>query len=238
MDEWIERLKWNWTWVGGLVAVLAIIGVFVLEPSVRASVNENQGAISAILTVMLVVLYFGQYRLQSQQFRVQNASHVEIQEYATDGQKLEVWLSNLGNGVATDIELETHIYFDATDNFAPGSASTRLRRVDEDGDYKRRVGNSLEAGEHNVRFVGEPITEITPDGPSGGHGLVSATNRLACEDVDEVSFTFFVKSQDLLGSEDREGVFMTPYTVELEGGGMNIEEIKQNPKRIGSREVV
>ena len=99
----------------------------------------------------------------------------------------------------------------------------------EEGDPKRRVGNSLQAGEHNIRFVGEPVTKITPDG-SGG--LVGATDRLASEGVDSVTLGFFVTSKDLIGHQERERVFGWERTVELQPGGMNIEEIRDAPGHI------
>jgi hypothetical protein len=178
---------------------------------------------------MLVVLYFGQFHLQSRQLRFQNKPHIEIQKYNTEGKKLEVWLSNLGNGVATDIELETCIDFESTGDLESGCAITRLRRVGKEGDPKRRVGNSLQAGEHNVRFVGEPVTEIAPDSPAG---LVAATDRLAAEGINSATLSFYVTSKDLLGHQDREKVFGWDRTVELEQGGMNIEEIRAAPARM------
>lgn len=209
-----------------MVVVLIVVGLLAISDSLRAVVNANQGAVSAILTAMLVILYFGQFHLQSRQLRFQNASHVEIQKYNTDGKDIEIWLSNLGNGVATNIEIKACIDFEPTAHFAPDCASIRLRRVDEESDYKERVGNSLQAGEHNVRFVGQPVTEITPDGESDGWGLVAATGRLASVGVEEAKLDFFVTSKDLLGHEHSERIFGWAKTVELESGGMNIEEIK------------
>jgi len=216
----------HWTWLAGLVVVAIIVALLALSPWFRAVMNTNQGAVSVILTAMLVILYFGQFHLQSRQLRFQNASHVEIQEYDTDGKQIEIWLSNLGNGVATDIEIKTCIEFEPTENFTPDCVSARLRRVGEEGDYKQRVGNSMKAGEHNVRFIGEPRTEITPDEKNDGWGLVAATNRLASEGVEEATLDFFVTSKDLLGDEDSESIFGWAKTVELEPGGINIEEVK------------
>jgi hypothetical protein len=103
--------------------------------------------------------------------------------------------------------------------------------VGEEGDYKRRVGNSLKAGEHNVRFIGEPVTEITPDGQNDGWGVVAATDRLESEGIEEVSLNFFVTSQDLLGHEDRENIFGWKKTIKLEPGGLNIHDARTAPVR-------
>lgn len=232
----MANMDWNhspryqrWLWALGFLAVLGVIVILWRSPSLRTVINRNQGVVSVVLTAMLVLLYFGQFRLQSQQLRFQNKPHVEIQKYETDGKKLEVWLSNLGNGVATDIELETCTDFESTDQLEPGCARTRLRRVGDEGDPKHRVGNSLQAGEHNIRFVGEPVTEIAPDRPAG---LVAATDRLASEGVDSATLGFFVTSKDLLSHRERERVFGWDRTVELEPGGMNIEEFRAAPGHV------
>lgn len=60
---------------------------------------------------MLVVLYVGQYRLQGRQVRLENRPHLIVEEYDEEGNTIDANLSNLGNGVATDIELETSIDF-------------------------------------------------------------------------------------------------------------------------------
>lgn len=231
MNNWIPLQYRHWTWLAGFAVVFILVALLALSPSFRSVVNGNQGVVSAILTAMLVVLYFGQFHIQSRQLRFQNAPHVEIQEYDTDGKQLEIWLSNLGNGVATDIEIETCIDFAPTDDFAPGCASARLRRVGEDGNYKRRVGNSLKAGEHDVRFIGELVTEITPDKQNDGWGLVAATGNLAAEDIRDATLTFFITSEDLLGREDREKVFGWSKTVELQPKGVNIDDVRKAPVR-------
>ena len=229
--DWNPRYQ-RWLWAVGIFVVLGTVVILWRYPALRATVNRNQGVVSVVLTAMLVVLYFGQFRLQSRQLRYQNKPHVEIQKYETDGKKLEIWLSNLGNGVATDIELETCIDFEPTSSLEPGCTSRRLRRIGEDGDPKWRVGNSLKAGEHNVRFIGEPVTEISPESESDGWGLVAATDRLESENVDKATLGFYITSEDLLSRKDRERVFGWDRTVELEPGGMNIEEVKNAPGSI------
>jgi hypothetical protein len=143
----------NLTWLSGLLLVVALLGISWFYSPFRSALNNNQGVISAGLTLMLVILYLGQYHLQSRQLEFQNKPLVEIQQYDTDGKEIEIWLSNLGNGVATDIELKSCLDFEATDEFEGVCGYRRLRRVGENGDPKRRVGNSLKPGEHNVRFV-------------------------------------------------------------------------------------
>lgn len=213
-----------------MIVAVIVIATLALRPAWRQVLNSNQGVVSAILSSLLVLLYFGQHRLLRRQLELEHKPHVEIQEYETDGRKLIVWLSNFGNGVATNIELEGCIDFNETDNLRSGCASDRFRRVGEEGDYKKRVGNSLRPGEHNIRFVSEPAVDITPDEPNQGWGLTAATGRLAPDGIEEVTLEFWVTSEDLLGRESRESVFGRPSRVEIDGRGIDMDGFMQNRK--------
>lgn len=224
MNNRLSLLAQRWGWLVGLVVIGAMVLLLVLRPDVRTTLNTNQGAISAVLTAMLVLLYFGQYRLQNTQLRLEHAAPVQIQKYDTEGRYLEVWLSNPGNGPATNIGVKGCIEFTGADEFESGCATTRLRRVDEDGDYRKRVGNSLQAGEHLVRFRGDPKVGITVNEDSDGWGLLAATDRLASTDIEEITLDFRVTSEDLLGNQYEETVFGWPYTVSLDEGGVDIHQ--------------
>lgn len=230
MNRRFYRLYRKWWWVAVAVIAVIIIAILVLRPALRQVLNSNVGVVSTILSALLVILYFGQHRLLRRQLELEHKPHVEIQRYETDGRKLVVWLSNLGNGVATNIEIEACIDFHETDNFSPGCASDRFRRVGEEGDYKKRVGNSLRAGEHDIRFVAEPAVDITPDEPNHGWGLRAATERLVPDGVEEVTLEFWVTSEDLLGRKDRETVFGRPSRVEIDGRGIDMDGFMENRK--------
>lgn len=143
MQRWVEA---QWRTGAGLLVVLVGGGLMLSLPFTRSFLNSNQGAVSAALTFMLVVLYFGLYRLQGRQVRLENRPHLVVEEYDEKGNTIEVNLSNLGNGVATDIELKTAIDFEGGGPFAAGSARRRMRKVGEEIDEKHRVGNALQAG--------------------------------------------------------------------------------------------
>lgn len=216
------RVKWLlWT-----VPILIVVGVLWLVPRARSIVNSNSAVASVTLSALLVLLYLGQYRLQSRQLRFQNKPHVDVQRRSADGGTLEVWLSNFGNGVATDIELKSCIEYESEDGTVSGCESRQLRRVGEDGDPKKRVGNSLKAGEDGVRFVGDPSTLIDPK-QSGS--ILAATEQLAATGVEEATFSFYITNSSLLGQHDEERIFGRPRTVELEPGGMNFEELLNAP---------
>lgn len=218
----------------GLLVVVVGGGLMLSFPFTRAFLNSNQGAASAALTFMLVVLYFGQYRLQGRQVRLENRPHLVVEEYDEKGNTIEANLSNLGNGVATDIELETSINFEGGGSFAAGSARKWMRKVGEEGDEKHRVGNALQAGRAHERFVGDAVTGLVVDGEEQGWGLRAATNRLAQEDVETVTVDFSIVNSDLLENEYEQTVYGTPYEVELNGTGVDVEEVIKTGSQAGS----
>lgn len=209
---------------GTLVALVGAALVLAV-PSSRAFLNTNEGAASAALTLMLVVLYVGQYRLQGRQVRLENRPHLVVEEYDEEGNTIEANLSNLGNGVATDIELVTSIDFVGGGPFAPGSTRRRMRKVGEEGDEKHRVGNALEAGRSHERFVGDAVTGLVVDGEEMGYGLRAATGRLAQEGVETVTVDFSIVNTDLLGNEYEQTIYGAPYEVELGERGMGVEDV-------------
>lgn len=217
----------RWYRVFGAIAFI-LVGSLLLYPDSRAVLNANQGALSGTLSFLLVLLYFGQYRLQDRQLSLENRPHIELQRYEPEQKEFELWLSNPGNGVAKDIEVVTEINFPETKDIRPATNSYRVRRVDEDGDKKRRVGNSLKAGEHNVRFIGEPHIGLQLSERYQGYGLRAGTGFLAREGIEEINVEFLVKGSDLLGNEYRESIFGVPYTVELDKEGLDLEGILAN----------
>lgn len=226
--DYFDIERW-WSRIGLTILVFAVVSVLVF-PEFREFLNRNTGAFSALLTLFLVLLYFGQYRLQNRQLRLANRPAVDIQTYEEDGSYLEVWLSNLGNGVATDLRIETRVDFEENDDVGPAVGFERLRKVGEDGDRKRSVGNSLRAGEHRVKFVGEPkmCLKLRESGRTQNYGLSAGIGRLARADVEKVRFRFYIVNSDLLENEYRESVYgAIPWTIELEQGmHMGIEELK------------
>lgn len=210
----------------GATFVLASTGVFLLDPGLRSFLNSNEGALSALLTFMLVVLYVGQYRLLNRQVRLENRPHLVVEEYDEEGNEIRALLSNLGNGVATEIELETRIDFDGGGIYSPSRGRWTMRKIGEEGDKKRRVGNSLKSGRNYERFIGKAMTGLLVDGEYQGYGLRAATSQLAMEGVETVTVEFFVVNSDLLGNEYQAPIYGGPYEVDLEPEGLGVKEVK------------
>jgi hypothetical protein len=214
-------------WFGLGLAIMTLIATALIAiPQVRELANSNQGAASIFLSAALVLLYFGQFQLSRTQIQLENAAPIQIQQYEEDGNYLEIWLSNLGNGPAVDIELQTCIEFDATPRYKPGCGRARLRRVDEEGDYKTRVGNFLQAGEHNVRFKTRPIGSMETAKGTSPSGVDRATHTLANENVDKVSFEFFVIGKDLQGNEHKQNVYNRSWTINPNKNIRGVEDVK------------
>lgn len=221
----IGRLADRKTVVGGIIIALSL-AVLAGSPGFRSFLNANQGAVSAVLTLMLVVLYVGQYHLLDRQVRLENRPHLVVEEYDEKGNKIYAQLSNLGNGVSTDIELETTIGFEGGGSIEPASGRRPMRKVGEEGDEKSRVGNSLEAGRGHEMFVGDAVVGLIEDGKYQGWGLRAAIGRLAREDIETVTVDFAIVSSDLLDNEYSTTIYGAPFKVDIDGGGIGVEEVK------------
>jgi hypothetical protein len=216
-----------WQWVVIFSGVLILLALILLSnPVTRDLLNSNEGAVAAVLSALLVILYFGQAFLFHRQTILQNRPHVEIEKMEIKGSELEVWLSNLGNGVATDVEIESTIQFSDGKKYEPSEKSWRLRKVGETGSKKKRVGNSLKEGAKEVKFVGKPVVGLMYEGENRGYGLEAATRQLADDGVKEVELEFFVSCSDLLDNQFSESILGTAIEVDLNGSGMNLEEIR------------
>lgn len=223
LDTVVTWLKDKKMILGG-IAILVIVGLIAGIPQLRSLLNANQGATTALLTFMLIVLYFGQYRLLDQQIQLENRPHLDVEKSDEDGDEMELYLSNLGHGPASDIELETSIDFEDGGLHSPGSGRSWMRRVGDEGDKKRRVGNSLKAGRSTERFVGPAVTQLKVDGELQGFSLKAAFDQLRKEGVDEVIIDFDIVCTDLLGNEYRETVYGVPYRIEIPDRRLSLEE--------------
>lgn len=209
-------------------AIVLVLGSFVMaRPDLRSALNTNEGAVSGLLTLMLVLVYVGQYHLLDRQLSLENRPHLVLEERDEEGNEIHAWLSNLGNGVATDIELETKIDFEGDGTYSPSSGRMWMRRVGDEGDKKKRIGNSLEAGRNYEKFIGRAITGLLVDGEYQKMGLRAATGDLAMDDVDVETATveFSIVNSDLLGNEYSEPVHGVPYKIDLDRGDCSAEEV-------------
>lgn len=218
------HLDRDWISIVALSVALLVIGILGWRESI-AFLNANEGAISGILSLLLVILYYKQYQLQNQQISLRNRPHIEIEKRESDRREMEIWLSNPGNGLIKDLEIATRVDFPPNADVSPSTRSYRLRRVDEEGNKKKRIGNALEAGEHKVRFIAEPHIELIIDGEKRGFGLLAATDELYHRDIEEAEIEFFVRGTDLLGNEYRERIVGGSYLVEIDEVGLDLQDI-------------
>lgn len=78
------------------------------------------------------------------------------------------------------------------------------------------------------------MTGLVIAGEEQGWGLRAATGRLAQEGVETVTVDFSILNTDLLENEYEQTVYGTPYEVELNGTGVDVEEVIKTGSPAGS----
>jgi hypothetical protein len=138
------------SFVGGVVAVTPAAQDWLLRWGQILS-----GAGSLILSGLLVFLY----RQQMSLIAAEQRPFVEVEDDEADGDHLHVYLSNVGKGIATNLELVTMTVFPETENSEPGIARTRLTRQPTEAEEHRR-GQSLRPAEDRIPFEARPTLGI------------------------------------------------------------------------------
>lgn len=146
------------TLIGILTASISILLVF--HPEVQEFLNQNEGAMSAVLSLLLVILYFAQYRLQNKQQRtmeISNEPFIQIEGYrggfeGLETENLEVDLSNIGTGVAHNLRLKVITDF----NHPQILEHETIRKLDktQESEYLwfRNENNYQNPGEYNQSY--------------------------------------------------------------------------------------
>lgn len=207
------------------IIVLFVLGVALSEPEVRRFLNANQGAVSIVLSTLLVLLYFGQYTILKDQQELSDRPHLELQDYEYDAKTARVWLANHGHGVATDLSIVTEVDFEPTEKFAPSTGKARLKRSDAGEDEHVQLSNSLQPLQEGVAFEVEPIMGMKFKGEEHYYGLLAGTSTLHPSGVEKIRFKFFIEGSDLLGRKQREALIGWEKEVELDERGVNFEDV-------------
>lgn len=150
------------TWVRRILIGLFILAVslFVLSETARRWIIDWIGVINTIGTLLLSGLLVYLYEQQRRLLALNQQAQVEPLRYSSEQEKVEVELSNLGDGAAHDLELVTLIRFPPTTwnglEMNSGIAETDLHRKDADPG----LGTSIQSKEKNICFEAEPITAV------------------------------------------------------------------------------
>ena len=215
------ELKKYIEYVTGLFIIVGIvIAIGLTEP--RQFLNANSGAVSGMLSALLVLLYLAQYRTQKEQQQLMEANHrsiVEVEDYRAHGEKLILELSNFGNGVATDLELVILPAFEETEYRRPDIFRTKLTRLPEDSNQNRR-GKSIKAGEAQIPFEARPVIGLQSVDDSGTHhyGFDMGMDILDNAGIEVMNIYFYLRYRDLLNEYQIDPVVTLEVTPAEEGG--------------------
>ena len=195
---------------------------FVLIQPVRVFLNQNQGAVSAILSLLLVLLYFAQYNIQRDQL-LSNKPHLEVRKYEAEGNTVKIWLSNLGHELATDLELATTIETDVNPEYTVVEGKNRLFKSAKNSE-SIQTGNSIRSQKENVEFNSQPAVNLKfKNSQMTEQSLKSASQHLTDNGVSEFTIKFHIVHSDLFGREYRTELDWS-YLIETEES-FNFEEL-------------
>lgn len=187
------------------------------------------GAIgSFLLTFFLVALYRQQKNLLRESYNADHRAVVEVEDYEVDGERLVLQLSNVGNGVGTDLELVTATVFEETDDFAPGITTSRIELTK---DEIKRGRQSIKPHEDNVTFRTRPALGFEySDGETHRQGYRRAMNELDRVDVEVLRVHWFLRYQDLRGKCD--GQYISGIEVDVDPEINSLEELSEQGARM------
>ncbi len=94
---------------------------------------------------------------------LEHQPHLEVEDYRFEADRVIIVLSNYGNGVATNLQLETILNTSGFEHSRPIPAMSNLRR--REGDEASFNSRAIASGEKGVEFEGEAIVGI--EGPTG-----------------------------------------------------------------------
>lgn len=160
---------------GGLAIVLfAAGGVLVYRFFGEAGTNVAAAVTSVVLSALLVILYYRQANLQSEQITImekqrtlsqqEKRPYVQVEGHRAGSgpgdysvEPLEVLLSNIGPSPATNIQLELITGFRKNISLESGRTSISLRKANLESDWRRDWGTYLEGNTRNQKFTAEPL---------------------------------------------------------------------------------
>lgn len=162
-------------------------------------INALGVAGTLFFTLLLVELYRQQKNLLRDSFNADHRAVVEVEEYTVNGDRLTVTLSNVGNGVATDLELVTATAFEETGHLSPGAVTNRLMMKDDL--EVRRGRRSIKAHEDRSEFEARPSLALTYSNDYTDRvGIRTGMDELEEVGVELVRVHWFLRYQDLRGT--------------------------------------
>lgn len=157
---------------------------------------EPIGALGTlVLTGFLVRLYQQQKQLLKNSYDADHRAVVAVEDYTIGDDSLELQLSNVGNGLGTNLQLVTATVFEETGRFNPSVATSRVQMSDNGVSRGRQ---SIKSHESHVTFEARPTLSFTyPTGDMNRVGIRKAMNDLDREGVEVLRVHWFLRYQDL-----------------------------------------
>ncbi|WP_439028491.1 hypothetical protein [Haloarchaeobius sp. DT45] len=235
MSSLYNRAFWRWVFGAFAVSIILVVGYFF--PDSFSWMEENITKINVIgnlvLTGLLVYLYDQQRKLLS----LNQTARVEPIRYSSDGDELEVELSNFGDGAAHDLELITLIRFPPSRwsalEISSGIAETQLYR----SDGSPGLGNSLQGGQEGVQFKAEPVTAVSEGNWRMNRLLLGlALERLKSSKAESASLHFSVRYADALGNQNIEQfLHLEADLEELPSLDIDFEDFHENAENLAEK---
>ena len=101
---------------------------------------------------------------QTEFAKLNHEPYLEVENFEFEGDRVIILLSNYGDGVAKNLQLQTVLEADCSNQIELTPAESKLRRQSEDGDSPGE-GQALRPGEQRVAFEGDAVAGFV--GPTG-----------------------------------------------------------------------
>lgn len=155
---------------------------------------------NVFFTLILIGLYYKMMRVQDKQAslaEIERTPLVEISGYEVDGDDIEIYLSNYGNGTATNLELVTVSHFEADSNLLePGVSPEPLTKAVEDP--LRNYEQSIRPHDERVKFTASPRLAVHRNAQRSGFSI--GIPMLDEGDVQDVAFQLWVRYSTRTGN--------------------------------------
>lgn len=171
--------------------------------------------VNGTLTLALVVLYFKMASVQEKQAtlaEIERTPLVEISGYEVEGDTIEMYLSNYGNGTATNLELVTVSDFVAdSELLEPGTSPEPLVRAIDDA--RHNYEQSIRPHDERVKFTASPGLVTHRHQERGG--FRSSISMLESEDVEDVAYQLYVRYSTRTGDRYAIPLFQRPREINV-----------------------
>lgn len=208
--------KTIWLFLGIVVGIFGTTTyLFPTTPGVSNLELANL-VINGGLTLVLVVLYLKMANTQEKQAtlaEIERTPLVEISGYEEKEDDIVVYISNYGNGTATNLELVTVSHFDSNSELLePGTSPEPLVRVVND--VYHNYDQSIRPHDERVEFTASPGLVTHRDQERGG--FAHSISMLESEDIEDVSFQLYVRYSTRTGKRYTIPLFKRPRKINID----------------------